>query len=157
MRVFACDGPRRRIPSGMAQFDLQRFVDAQNPIYDQVRAELTAGAKASHWMWFVFPQFQGLGRSGMAVKYEIRSLEEARAYWLHPVLGARLKECVDLLLTVKGKTAFQIFGTPDDLKFRSSLTLFCRALPEEQLFRRALAKYCDGRDDLRTIELLVGR
>ncbi len=157
MRVFACDRLRRRIPLGMAQFDLQRFVDAQDPIYDQVRAELTAGAKGSHWMWFVFPQLQGLGRSGMAVKYEIRSLEEARAYWLHPVLGARLRECVDLVLAVKGKSAFQIFGTPDDLKFRSSMTLFSRALPEEQLFRHALAKYCDGRDDLRTVELLGGR
>lgn len=139
----------------MAQFDLQRFVDAQDPIYDQVRAELTAGAKASHWMWFVFPQLQGLGRSGMAVKYEIQSLEEAKAYWLHPVLGARLRECVELVLGVKGKSAFQIFGTPDDLKFRSSMTLFLRAVPEEPLFRRVLTKYCNGREDPRTVELLA--
>ena len=139
----------------MAQFDLQRFVDAQDPIYDQVRAELTAGAKASHWMWFVFPQLQGLGRSGMAVKYEIQSLEEAKAYWLHSVLGARLRECVELVLAVKGKSAFQIFGTPDDLKFRSSMTLFLRAVPEEPLFRRVLTKYCNGREDSRTVELLA--
>jgi uncharacterized protein (DUF1810 family) len=138
----------------MAQFDLQRFVDAQEPIYEQVRAELTAGAKSSHWMWFVFPQLVGLGRSAMAVRYDLASLDEAKAYWNHAVLGARLKECVELVLAVKGKTAFQIFGTPDDLKFRSSMTVFCRAVPDEQLFRRALAKFCDGREDARTVELL---
>jgi uncharacterized protein (DUF1810 family) len=91
----------------------------------------------------------------MAVKYEIQSLEEAKAYWLHPVLGARLRECVDLVLGVKGKTAFQIFGMPDDLKFRSSMTLFLRAVPEEPLFRRVLTKYCNGREDSRTVELLA--
>ncbi len=139
----------------MAPFDLQRFVEAQDPIYDQIRAELTTGAKTSHWMWFVFPQLQGLGRSAMAVKYEIASLEVARAYWRHPVLSARLKECVELVLAVKGKTAFQIFGTPDDLKFRSSMTVFCSAVPDEPLFKRALAKYYDGREDPRTVELLA--
>jgi uncharacterized protein (DUF1810 family) len=139
----------------MAPFDLQRFVEAQDPIYDQIRAKLTAGAKTSHWMWFVFPQLQGLGRSAMAVKYEIASLEEAQAYWWHPVLGARLKECVELVLAVKGKSAFQIFGTPDDLKFRSSMTVFYRAVPDEPLFKRALDKYCDGREDPRTVELLA--
>lgn len=139
----------------MAQFDLQRFVEAQQPIYDKICSELTAGTKASHWMWFVFPQLQGLGRSAMAIKYEIASIQEAQAYWQHPILGVRLKECVDLVLAVKGKTAFQIFGTPDDLKFRSSMTLFSEAVPDEPLFKRALAKYFNGRDDSRTIELLA--
>lgn len=140
---------------GMAPIDLQRFVEAQAPIFDQIRAELTAGAKTSHWMWFVFPQFQGLGRSAMSVKYEISSLEDAQAYWQHPVLGVRLKECVELVMAVKGRTAFQIFGTPDDLKFRSSMTLFCRAVPGERLFKGVLAKYFDGREDPRTVELLA--
>ena len=139
----------------MSEFDLQRFVDAQDRVYDQIRAELAAGAKTSHWMWFVFPQLQGLGRSAMAVKYEIVSRQEAQAYWQHTILGPRLKECVELVLAVKGKTAFQIFGTPDDLKFRSSMTLFSQAVPDEPMFRRALTKYFDGRDDSRTMELLA--
>ena len=139
----------------MAQFDLQRFVEAQEPVYDEIRSELTAGAKTSHWMWFVFPQLQGLGRSAMAIKYEIASIQEAQAYWQHPILGIRLKECVELVLAVKGKTAFQIFGTPDDLKFRSSMTLFSKAVPAEPLFKRALARYFDGRDDSRTTDLLA--
>lgn len=139
----------------MAQFDLQRFVDAQAPIYDEIRSELTAGTKTSHWMWFVFPQLQGLGRSAMAIKYEIAPIQEAQAYLDHPILGVRLKECVELVLAVKGKTAFQIFGTPDDLKFRSSMTLFAHAVLDEPVFRRALVKYFDGRDDPRTMELLA--
>ena len=139
----------------MSEFDLQRFVDAQDRVYDQIRAELAAGAKTSHWMWFVFPQLQGLGRSAMAVKYEIVSRQEAQAYWQHTILGPRLKECVELVLAVKGKTAFQIFGTPDDLKFRSSMTLFAHAVPDEPVFRRALVKHFEGRDDPRTMELLA--
>ena len=139
----------------MAGFDLQRFVDAQDRVFGQIRAELAAGAKTSHWMWFVFPQLQGLGRSAMAVKYEIVSRQEAQAYWQHTILGARLKECVESVLAVKGKTAFQIFGTPDDLKFRSSMTLFSQAVPDEPVFKRALIKYFDGRDDSRTMELLA--
>jgi uncharacterized protein (DUF1810 family) len=136
-------------------FDLDRFIEAQDRIYDDVRAELTAGAKASHWMWFVFPQLQGLGRSTMAIKYGITDKEETQAYWQHDVLGSRLEECVELVLAVKGKTAFQIFGTPDDLKFRSSMTLFAQAVPDEPMFKRALAKYFDGREDLKTTELLA--
>jgi uncharacterized protein (DUF1810 family) len=139
----------------MAPFDLQRFVEAQDRIYDDVRAELTAGAKASHWMWFVFPQLLDLGRSAMAIKYGIASKEEAQAYWQHGVLGLRLRECAELVLAVKGKTAFQIFGTPDDLKFRSSMTLFAQAVPDEPMFERALAKYFGGRDDPGTMELLA--
>ena len=139
----------------MAQFELQHFFDAQEPVYGQIRSELAAGAKTSHWIWFVFPQLQGLGRSGMAVKYEIVSRHEATAYWQHAILGTKLKECVELVLAVKGKTAFQILGTPDDLKFRSSMTLFAHAVLDEPVFRRALAKYFDGRDDSRTMELLA--
>ena len=139
----------------MATVDLQRFVVAQCPIYDDVRTELAAGAKTSHWMWFVFPQLQGLGRSTMAIKYAIVSREEAQAYWQHPTLGARLKECVELVLAIKGMNAFQVFGTPDDLKFRSSMTLFSHAVADEPLFKSALAKYFAGWDDPRTMELLA--
>ena len=134
--------------------NLQRFTDAQDPVYEEVLAELTAGQKTSHWMWFVFPQHKELGRSVMAQRYGIASKEEAQAYWQHPVLGARLRECVELVLAVRGKTAFQIFGSPDDLKFRSSLTLFSQAEPDEPLFQRALEKYFDSVSDARTLELL---
>ena len=134
--------------------NLQRFIDAQDPVYAEVLAELAAGQKTSHWMWFVFPQHKELGRSAMAQRYGIASKEEAQAYWQHPVLGARLRECVELLLAVKGKTAFHIFGSPDDLKLRSSLTLFSNVAPGEPLFRRALEKYFDGVGDARTLELL---
>ena len=134
--------------------NIQRFTDAQNPVYEEVLAELAAGRKTSHWMWFVFPQHKELGRSAMAQRYGIASKEEAQAYWQHPVLGARLRECIELVLAVKGKTAFQIFGSPDDLKFRSSLTLFSKVAPDEPLFQRALEKYFDGVSDDRTLELL---
>lgn len=137
--------------------DLRRFVEAQDPVYQQVRAELAAGSKTSHWMWFVFPQLQGLGHSAMATRFGIHSKQEAQAYWQHPVLGARLKECVELVLGVADKTALQIFGPPDDLKFRSSMTLFAHALPHEPLSRRALLKYFDGLDDPRTLELIGER
>ena len=110
--------------------NLQRFIDAQDPVYEEVLAELTAGQKTSHWMWFVFPQHKELGRSSMALRYGIASREEAQAYWQHPVLGARLRECIELALAVKGRTAFQIFGSPDDLKFRSSMTLFSKVAPD---------------------------
>ena len=138
-----------------AQLHFDRFVTAQDAIYGDVCAELAAGEKTSHWMWFVFPQLEGLGRSTMAIQYGIASQEEARAYWQHPTLGARLKECVELVLAVKDKNAFLIFGTPDDLKFRSSMTLFSHAVPDEPLFKRALAKYFQGRDDPRTVESLA--
>ena len=138
-----------------AQLHFDRFVTAQDAIYGDVCAELAAGEKTSHWMWFIFPQLEGLGRSTMAIQYGIASQGEAGAYWQHPTLGARLKECVELVLAVKGKNAFLIFGTPDDLKFRSSMTLFSYAVPDEPLFKRALTKYFQGRDDPRTVELLA--
>ncbi|WP_372526033.1 DUF1810 domain-containing protein [Piscinibacter sp.] len=134
--------------------DLQRFVEAQNPVYGRVCAELAAGAKTSHWMWFVFPQLKGLGRSAIAQHFGLASRAEAQAYWSHPVLGSRLKECSELVLGVAGKTALQIFGSPDDLKFRSSMTLFAQVAPDEPVFTRALDKYFGGRADERTLELL---
>jgi uncharacterized protein (DUF1810 family) len=133
--------------------NLQRFTDAQAPVYRQVVAELAAGEKSSHWMWFVFPQLDGLGRSSMAQRFAIRSREEARAYWQHPVLGTRLRECIELMLAIKGRSAFQILDTPDDLKFRSCLTLFAAVLPDEPVFAKALDKYFTGGDS-RTLELL---
>lgn len=134
--------------------DLQRFVDAQDPVYARVKEELARGAKASHWMWFVFPQLKGLGRSAIAQHYGIASREEAQAYWRHPLLGPRLKECTELVLAVAGKTALQVFGSPDDLKFCSSMTLFERAVPAEPAFGRAIEKYFGGARDARTIGLM---
>ncbi|HEY2927722.1 DUF1810 domain-containing protein [Piscinibacter sp.] len=134
--------------------DLQRFVDAQDPVYARVKEELARGAKASHWMWFVFPQLKGLGRSAIAQHYGIASREEAQAYWRHPLLGPRLKECTELVLGVAGKTALQVFGSPDDLKFCSSMTLFERAVPAEPAFGRAIEKYFGGARDARTIGLM---
>ncbi len=135
-------------------YDLQRFVLAQDPIYRQARAELAAGDKRSHWMWFVFPQLKALGRSATAKHFGIASRAEAQAYWRHPVLGARIKECGELVLAVQGKSAFDIFHSPDDLKFRSSMTLFAQAAPQEPVFERALAKYFGGKGDARTLDLL---
>jgi len=134
--------------------DLQRFVEAQNPVYRQVCTELAAGAKASHWMWFVFPQLKGLGRSAIAQHFGIACRTEAEAYWGHPVLGPRLKECSELVLALRGTTALQIFGSPDDLKFRSSMTLFSRVAPGEPVFTLAVDKYFGGDWDDRTLELL---
>lgn len=134
--------------------DLQRFLDAQAPAIDRVADELARGAKASHWMWFVFPQLKSLGRSATARHYGIGSIEEAQAYWHHPVLGSRLRQCTELVLAVDGKSALQIFGSPDDLKFCSSMTLFEQAAPHEPVFGHAIAKYFGGQRDQRTLELL---
>lgn len=135
-------------------FELRRFIDAQDTVYHRVIAELRAGVKQSHWMWFVFPQVAGLGRSATAELYAIRSLDEAKAYLAHPLLGGRLRECTQLMLEVTGKSARQILGSPDDLKFFSSMTLFAHAAPDEAVFRDALAKYFDGQEDRMTVELL---
>lgn len=135
-------------------FDLQRFVDAQARTYDAALAELKAGAKRTHWMWFVFPQIAGLGLSPTAQFYAIRSLDEARAYLAHPVLGPRLRDCTTAVLSVRGRTAHEIFGSPDDLKFRSSMTLFREAAAGEPLFGQALADYFEARPDPRTLEIL---
>ena len=135
-------------------FDLERFVSAQADVIERVRAELQRGRKQSHWMWFVFPQLAGLGSSPMANRYAIASLAEARAYLVHPLLGARLRECTELVLAIDGKTAHDIFGTPDDLKFRSCLSLFAEAAPNEIVFNAALEKYFAGAKDPRTLALL---
>ena len=135
--------------------DLQRFIEAQDPVYSQVCAELAAGAKTSHWMWFVFPQLKALGRSATAQHFGIASRAEALAYWQHPVLGPRLKACSELVVAVEGRTALQIFGSTDELKFRSCMTLFAQVAPQEPVFNRALAKYFGGEGDARTLELLA--
>ncbi|MBI1686825.1 DUF1810 domain-containing protein [Caulobacter hibisci] len=134
--------------------DLQRFVDAQAATYAAALAELRAGRKRSHWMWFVFPQIAGLGRSSTAQFYAIADLAEARAYLAHPLLGPRLIACIDAILALAGDDAHAVFGSPDDLKLRSSLTLFAAAAPQEPRFRAALAKYFAGQDDPATLERL---
>ncbi|HLJ38298.1 MAG TPA: DUF1810 domain-containing protein [Steroidobacteraceae bacterium] len=136
-------------------FDLGRFLEAQAGCYPRVLAELAAGEKLSHWMWFIFPQLQGLGSSPMARRYALSGLAEARAYLGHPTLGARLRECTGVLLALGGRTAHEIFGSPDDLKLRSCLTLFACASPEERLFGEALAKYFGGESDPLTLRLLT--
>ena len=135
-------------------FHLQRFVEAQERVYPQVCAELRRGQKTSHWMWFVFPQVRGLGHSPMAQKFAIASLAEAQAYLDHPILGPRLRECTQLVLDVQGSTALEIFGRPDDIKFRSSMTLFSLAAPEDALFKAALAKYFPAGPDPETVARL---
>ncbi len=134
--------------------DLQRFVDAQDPVYERVLAELTRGAKTSHWMWFVFPQLRGLGRSATARRYGIGSAQVALAYWEHALLGPRLLECTGLLLGLEGGSARQILGTPDDLKLCSSMTLFEQVAPHEPAFGRALERYFGGIRDAATLALL---
>ena len=134
--------------------NLERFVAAQAPVYSTVLAELDAGRKRSHWMWFIFPQLAGLGRSAMARQYAIASLDEAAAYLAHPVLGARLLECSALMARVEGRSAHEILGDPDDMKFHSSMTLFARAAPLEPVFRQCLDKFFGGVDDAATLALL---
>ena len=137
-----------------ARFDLQRFVDAQDPVYASVLEELGAGRKRGHWMWFVFPQVEGLGGSAMARAYAISSRAEAAAYAAHPTLGARLRECTQRVLAVNGRTAEEIFSYPDYLKFRSCMTLFEQCAAEPEVFRAALTKYFDGQPDPRTLDIL---
>jgi len=135
-------------------YHLQRFVDAQNAVYTEVCAELQDGKKKSHWMWFVFPQIRGLGSSPLARKFAISSLAEAAAYLQHPILGPRLIECTRLVNLIEGRPIQQIFGYPDDLKFRSSMTLFAHAAGENQLFVDALQKYFKGEFDPTTLARL---
>jgi uncharacterized protein (DUF1810 family) len=136
-------------------YDLQRFVDAQAPVFEQVCTELREGRKRSHWMWFVFPQIKGLGHSETARRFAISSREEAEAYLQHPVLGPRLRECTRLVNLVEGRSIEQIFGHPDDLKFRSSMTLFANIPSDNRVFQEALQKYFGGKpDDRLTLERL---
>jgi uncharacterized protein (DUF1810 family) len=137
------------------RFNLQRFVEAQAGVYEQACAELRAGQKRSHWMWFVFPQIRGLGSSEMAVRFGISGREEARAYLDHAVLGPRLLECAGIVVGLEGKTVREIFGYPDDLKFHSSMTLFGEVEgPAERVFHQALKKYFGGKTDQATLERL---
>jgi uncharacterized protein (DUF1810 family) len=136
------------------QFDLQRFVDAQDRVYDTVLAELRSGHKRSHWIWFVFPQLRGLGRSATAQRFGISSLAEARAYLAHSLLGRRLRECTRLVAAIDDRSADEIFGWPDNLKVRSSMTLFAHATDDDADFRAVLDKFYDGDDDPATVELL---
>ena len=135
-------------------YDLQRFVTAQDPVIDRVRAELRRGRKSSHWMWFVFPQVAGLGASPTAQHYAISGLDEARAYLAHPVLGPRLVECAELAAAVETGSAADVFGFPDDLKLRSSMTLFARADPDSPVFVSVLDRYFAGEADPRTLDRL---
>src|SRR4051812_11463806 len=134
--------------------NLQRFVDAQAHVYPAVVEELRAGRKRGHWMWFVFPQIRGLGSSSMAEAYAIDSRDEARAYAGHPILGRRLRECTQLVLDATGRTITEIFGSPDDLKFRSSMTLFATSAADPAVFQAALVMYYAGAGDPVTLEML---
>jgi uncharacterized protein (DUF1810 family) len=136
------------------RYDLQRFVDAQNRVYQQVCTELREGRKQGHWMWFIFPQIKGLGHSAVAAKFAISSREEAAAYLEHPLLGPRLAECTRLVTLVEGRSINQILGYPDDLKFRSCMTLFAHTTDDNQNFLDALRKYFGGEFDALTIERL---
>jgi uncharacterized protein (DUF1810 family) len=135
-------------------YHLSRFVEAQDPVFDRVMDELRAGRKTSHWMWFIFPQLQGLGRSEMAARFAISGIAEARAYVQHDVLGPRLEDCVKTVLLHHGMSAGQIFGSPDDLKFRSCLTLFRSAQPGSSLYQQALDRFYSGEPDRKTLLLL---
>jgi len=135
--------------------DLQRFVDAQAPVYPQVLAELRHGRKQTHWMWFIFPQLAGLGHSAMARRFALRSRDEAVAYLAHGILGARLIECTALVNTIEGRSIREILGSPDDLKFCSSMTLFAE-VSSDPAFPGALAKFYGGRRDQKTLDLLAG-
>ena len=131
-------------------FDLQRFVDAQEPVFEQVCKELRAGEKRTHWMWFVFPQIHGLGYSAMAQRFALTSREEASAYLMHPLLGVRLRDCTRLVNDVQGRSIRQIFGSPDDMKFHSSMTLFAHATQDNSIFVDALHRYFGGEFDRAT-------
>jgi uncharacterized protein (DUF1810 family) len=136
------------------QFNLDRFVEAQAPVYRKVVAELEAGRKTSHWMWFIFPQIGGLGHSEMARKFAIASADEAAAYLAHPLLGARLRECSALVAAIDGKDIGGIFDPPDDRKFHSSMTLFAEVAPDEEIFTECINKYFDGVLDQATVDRL---
>jgi uncharacterized protein (DUF1810 family) len=139
-------------------FNLQRFIDAQNQgapgDYESALQELRAGHKRSHWMWYIFPQIRGLGSSATSITYAISSREEAKAYWADATLGSRLRECTESVMKVEGKTARQIFSTPDDLKFHSCMTLFETSTKDPAIFRDALLKYFGGKPDQGTIDIL---
>lgn len=141
-------------PNDADRYDLRRFLDAQDRVYDTVIGELRNGAKRSHWIWFVFPQLRGLGHSPTAVRYGISSLEEARAYLAHDILGPRLRECARLVAAIDGRSADDIFGWPDNLKVRSSMTLFAHATDDNADFHAVLEKFYGGEQDPVTVEMM---
>lgn len=136
------------------QFDLERFIEAQEPVYATVLNELESGHKRSHWMWYIFPQIAGLGSSATAQKYAIESLDEAAAYLAHPVLGKRLRECSALVLALHGHDIAAVFGSPDDRKFHSSMTLFSEVAPDEAVFQDCINEFFDGLSDEATLDRL---
>lgn len=140
----------------MDPHNLGRFIQAQEHDYEEALSEIRSGRKRSHWMWYVFPQFEGLGMSAMSHRYSIKSVDEARAYLAHPLLGPRLIECVDAALGVSGFSAADIFGSPDDLKLRSSATLFAHVSPVGSVFHQLLDKYFHGQPDTKTLQLMAG-
>jgi uncharacterized protein (DUF1810 family) len=139
----------RRVPE-----DLTRFVLAQEADYETALSEIRSGRKRSHWMWYIFPQYEGLGQSAMSLRYAIRSRAEADAYLMHPVLGPRLIECAEAVVSVEGRSAFEIFGNPDDMKLRSCATLFAYVSPPGSVFERLLDRYFRGERDAETLRLL---
>jgi uncharacterized protein (DUF1810 family) len=153
--IFSRAGMPGSSTSSADPFHLSRFVQAQEGIYDRALAEIRGGRKRSHWMWFVFPQYAGLGFSAMSQEYAIKSIEEARDYLNHPVLGPRLIECTQGVLGVEGHTASQIFGSPDDMKLRSSATLFAHVTGAGNIYEQVLQKYFDSQPDPKTMQLLA--
>jgi uncharacterized protein (DUF1810 family) len=135
-------------------YNLERFVLAQDPVFRHALSQLQAGAKTGHWMWFIFPQIRGLGHSPTSIEYAISGLGEAQAYLQHQLLGPRLKQCTQAVLQVEGRSAFEIFDSPDDMKFRSSMTLFAQVSPDDDIFTNALQKYFDGVPDRLTLARL---
>lgn len=138
-------------------YDLRRFVQAQQDDYEQALSEINSGRKRSHWMWYIFPQFEGLGFSSMSQRYAIKSIAEATAYLAHPILGPRLVECAEAALRIEGRTAREIFGSPDDMKLRSCATLFACVSPAGSVFHQLLDKYFQGKRDDKTLALLGGQ
>ena len=135
-------------------YDLQRFVDAQETVYERALSEIKSGRKRSHWMWFIFPQVEGLGASSMSTRYTIRSVAEARAYLAHPLLGPRLLECAEAALAVHTSSALELFGSPDDMKLRSCATLFASVSSEGSVFSQLINRFFDGKADERTLQLI---
>jgi len=141
--------------SGQDPYDLQRFVDAQEHVYERALSEIKSGQKRSHWMWFIFPQVEGLGASSMSRRYAIRSAPEAKAYLAHPLLGPRLLESAEAALAVQTSSALELFGSPDDMKLRSCATLFASVSSEDSVFNQLINKYFDGKPDDRTLQLIA--
>jgi len=142
------------IINGNDPYDLERFVQAQTHDFEIALAEITSGRKRSHWMWYIFPQFTGLGFSAMSQRYAIRSIAEAQAYLNHPILGSRLMQCCEALLAINGRSAHEIFGSPDDMKLQSCVTLFASVTPADSMFARLLEQYFSGQQDQKTLDLL---